>query len=351
MLLSPERLAAQLERDGPKPVYVLFGEEPLQLVEAADRIRAATQRAGIRERLRYDVESGFDWQALLASSANLSLFAERRLVEIHLPGKKPDKTGAAVITELAARDASEDVLLVTAGNLERSEQQAAWFKACDGRGVVVACKPLDPPTFKRWIGERAAGLGKRLSPEATELIAIRAEGNLLAAAQELDKLALMSDAADIDEATALAAVSDNARYDLFKLVDVAVAGDTAKALRMVRGLAEEGTEPVMIGWALNRELRTLAEMAVEIARGDSAENAMQRHKVWSNRQGMVRRLLARYTAPALVALLRDSIQADWVVKGARSGNAWDELECLVLALAGGPRLRPAPGRPARTRGA
>lgn len=351
MQLSTERLAAQLERGDLKPVYVLFGEEPLQLIEAADRVRAAAQRAGIRERLRFDVEAGFDWQTFLASSANLSLFAERRLIDIHLTAKKPDKAGAAALADLAAREEATDVVLVSVPNLDRAERQAGWFKACDGRGAVVACKPLDPPAFRRWIAERASALGKRLSPQAVDLIGLRAEGNLLAAAQEIDKLALLSEGADIDEAEALVAVSDNARYDLFKLVDAAVAGEGARALRMLRGLAEEGTEPVMIGWALNRELHTLARMAVEIARGDTPENAMTRHKVWSNRQGIVRRALARHGAPGLLALLRDSIEADWVVKGARSGNGWDELECLALALAGGPRLRPAAGLPVRARGA
>lgn len=353
MQLKPEKLAEHLVRKGVQRCYLVFGPEPLQAVESADAIRAAARCAEIAERLVFEMATQ-DWSALRAMAGNLSLFAERRLIEIRMGGKKPDKAGVDCLLELLADEHSPDVLLLTAEGLDRQQQASAWVKACDQHGVVIACREPDLAAFREWLSARAARRGLALTAEANEFLASRAEGNLLAAAQEIDKLALLARPADGAPAgvaadapaqhpaqtlgleQVMAAVSDSARYDPFQCVDAALAGQAARTVRMARGLREEGTEPIVIGWSLNRELRTLTRIAAAQACGTPLETALNQQNVWSTRQGLIRRALQRHPVARLATLLEASIRLDQLIKGSGIGNVWDELESLLLALAGGP---------------
>lgn len=345
MQVKPERLTDHLARKGLQPCYLVFGAEPLQALESADAVRAAARAAGVSERLVFDAASQ-DWATLRALSGNLSLFATRRLIEIRLGAKKPDKTATEVLQALLGDETSEDVLLVLADGLDRQQQASAWVRVCDQRGAVVACREPDPAGFREWLAGRAASHALTLSAEATEFLAVRAEGNLLAAAQEIAKLALLADtagvapvggtAAPLSLDAVMAAVSDSARYDPFQCVDAALAGQSARAVRIARGLREEGTEPIVIGWSLNRELRTLARIAAAQACGTPLEAALGQQNVWSSRQGLVRRALQRHPVARLAAMLEASIRLDQLIKGSGVGNVWDDLETLLLALAGGP---------------
>ncbi|MGR9089719.1 MAG: DNA polymerase III subunit delta [Gammaproteobacteria bacterium] len=333
MLISPEKLPADLERRGLAPGYLVFGDEPLQVMESADAIRAAARAAGIGERLIFEVEAGFDWQQLLLGANELSLFAERRLIEIRLRGRKPDKAGGAILADLLARADVEDVLLLSAEKIDRNAQKSKWFKAIDSAGVVVQARQIAARQLDRWIQERARRYKLTLTAAAAELIAVRAEGNLLAAAQELDKLALLVDGGEVNAEMVLGAMVDSARFDVFSLIDVTLAGDAAKAVRMLRGLREEGTEAVVIGWAVNRELRTLLHIAAAVAAGKPVAAVLNEHNVWSSRTGIVRRALDRSPLPRLRRLFEDSIRLDRIIKGAALGDPWDELELLCLRLA------------------
>lgn len=333
MLLSPEKLPAELERRGLAPGYLVFGDEPLQVMESVDAIRAAARAAGVAERLIFEVEAGFDWQQLLSGANELSLFAERRLIEIRLRGRKPDKTGGAILADLLARDDSQDILLLSAEKIDRNAQKSKWFKTIDGAGVVVQARQIVARQLDRWIQERARRYELNLSAAAAELIAVRAEGNLLAAAQELDKLALLVDGGEVSAEMVLGAMVDSARFDVFSLIDVTLGGDAAKAVRMLRGLREEGVEPVVIGWAVNRELRTLLNIAAAVAGGQPVASVLNEHNVWSSRSGLVRRALDRASLPRLRRLFEDSIRLDRIIKGAALGDPWNELELLCLRLA------------------
>lgn len=333
MLLSPEKLPAELERRGLAPGYLVFGDEPLQVMESVDAIRAAARAAGVAERLIFEVEAGFDWQQLLSGANELSLFAERRLIEIRLRGRKPDKTGGAILADLLARDDSQDILLLSAEKIDRNAQKSKWFKTIDSAGVVVQARQIVARQLDRWIQERARRYELNLSAAAAELIAVRAEGNLLAAAQELDKLALLVDGGEVSAEMVLGAMVDSARFDVFSLIDVTLGGDAAKAVRMLRGLREEGVEPVVIGWAVNRELRTLLNIAAAVAGGQPVASVLNEHNVWSSRSGLVRRALDRASLPRLRRLFEDSIRLDRIIKGAALGDPWNELELLCLRLA------------------
>lgn len=332
MLVKPERLAGALARTPLPGFWLVYGDEPQQRTESVDAIRAAVRAVGVDERLVFDSAVGLDWAQVQAEAGSLSLFASKRLIEIHLNGKKPDKQGVAALKALAAQQ-GEDVFLVTTDALGREEQNSEWFRAIDSRGAVVACRPLEAAAFRDWLAARATARGRTLAPDAVEVLAIRAEGNLLAAAQEIDKLALLVDTRDVSAEQVLAAVADSSRYDVFKLVDAALAGDVARTVRMLRGLRAEGVEPVMVSWLVNRELRLLSRLAQA---GRSLEAQFAAERVWQSRQPLLRRALQRLAVDALATLLRDSVRVDLMVKGAASGQPWDELESLYIALAGGP---------------
>lgn len=340
MQLKPDRLAGALARPTPPAFWLVYGDEPQQRTECVDAIRAAVRAGGVDERLVFDSAVGIDWAQVQAEAGSLSLFASKRLIEIHLGGKKPDKQGVAALKALAAQQ-GDDVYLVTADAFGREEQNSDWYRAIDSRGAVVACRPLDAAAFRDWLAARASARGRELSAEALEVLALRAEGNLLAAAQEIDKLVLLVDSREVDAEQVLAAVADSSRYDVFKLVDAALAGDSARTIRMLRGLRAEGVEPVMVSWLVNRELRLLSRLA-QAGRNLEAQFAAER--VWQSRQPLLRRAVQRLSVAELATLLRDSVRVDLMVKGAASGQPWDELESLYIALAGGPWFGELAGR-------
>ena len=332
MQVSADSLETHIERKGLARAYLVFGDEPLQSIESADLVRAAARAEGVLERLLFEVESGFDWHQLLSQANELSLFADRRLLEIRLGTRKPDKTGSAALTDLLNQDDSQDIILVTAERLDRGVQKSKWFKAIDAVGVTVQVRQITSSKLDQWIMRRAKAHDITLSVSAAELIAVRAEGNLLAAAQELDKLSLLVDRGEVDVDTVLNAMVDSARFDVFGLIDVTLSGDSAKAVRMLRGLREEGTEAVVIGWAFNRELRNLVHMAVDVTAGQPVQSVLNGHNVWSSRASIVRRTLERASLARLTQLFRDSMRLDRIIKGSLLGNPWDELEMLCLEL-------------------
>ena len=332
MLVKPERLAGVLARPAPPAVWLVHGDEPQQQTECVDAIRAAARATGVDERLVFDTAVGIDWTQVKAEAGSLLLFAARRLIEIHLGGRKPDKLGVATLKALVAAP-GEDICLVTAGALGREEQNSDWYRGIDKHGAVIACRPLEAGAFREWLATRATARGRSLSAEAIDVLALRAEGNLLAAAQEIDKLVLLVDTPEVGAEQVLAAVADSSRYDVFKLVDAALAGDAARTIRMLRGLRAEGVEPVMLSWLVNRDLRLLSRLADA---GGNLDAQFATERVWQSRQPLLRRALQRLSAPALSTLLRDSVRVDLMVKGAAFGQPWDELESLYIALAGGP---------------
>lgn len=326
--------ADRLPRDRLAPVYFLYGEEPLQLLECADAIRRRAYDDGIAERMVFDAEVGIDWSLVAAEANAMSLFASRRLFEIRLGEKKPDKGGVEVLENLVRRDGSEDVVLVTAAKLDGQTKKTRWVKLLEDNAVTVATRDLRGPALPEWLERRAARAGKRLSRAAAEIIADRVEGNMLAAAQEVEKLALLVTGELIDEDDVIDAVRDSARFDVFQLADAVVAADLPRALRIARGLREEGTEALLLNWALGRELRGLLGMSQARDRGASVDAVMEQYRVWQNRRPAIRRMLGRLSTDALSGLLKYANFIDTIVKGANPGDPWDEIEILVMRCAG-----------------
>jgi DNA polymerase-3 subunit delta len=331
--LKVEQLSAHLDRQL-APVYVVSGDEPLQAAEACDAIRAAARKRGCDERLVFNVEPGFEWNALLQARDSLSLFAERRLVELRLPTGKPGEAGGKVLQEYAARPAADDVLLVICGKLDRDAQRGKWYGALEQAGAAVQVWPPTAAQLPAWIERRMRSRGLKPDTEAVALLAERVEGNLLACAQEIEKLLLLHGPGTVDGAAVAAAVADSARYSVYDLADRAVAGDAAAVSRILRGLQSEGEEPTLVLWALAREVRALAGMAEEIRRGAAPEQVLARRGVWESRKAPVRGALKRHSVPGLQRLLCRAARADRSIKGLAQGNVWDELLQVALGLSG-----------------
>lgn len=338
MRVRIDQLASHLQQ-GLKPLYLISGDEPLQVMEASDAIRARARQQGFSEREVLHAEGGFDWNALNAACGSLSLFAEQRLLELRLPGGKPGKEGGAALSEYAANPPSDTLLLIISGKIDSASQKSKWFKALDAAGVILQVWPVDPGALPGWVMGRMRSRGMQPTAEAAQLLAERVEGNLLAAAQEIEKLRLLfdqggSEATPIDIAQVEEGVADSARYDIFELVDTALLGDAARTARVIEGLRAEGVEPILVLWALLREIRTMAQMAGELAEGGGLDAILGQYRVWDKRKGPVRAGLQRHTVKRWLLLVRRAGRIDRMIKGVEPGNPWDELLQLALLMAG-----------------
>jgi DNA polymerase-3 subunit delta len=337
MKLNPAQLSKHLQGNLAS-VYAISGDEPLLCQEACDTIRAATRELGFSERQVFNVESNFDWGNLLQASASLSLFADKRLLELRLPSGKPGDKGSAALLEYLARPPEDTVLLISLPKLDGSTQKTKWAKALiDGQQTqFMQIWPVDAHQLPQWIRQRMAQAGLSASQEAVEMIAVRVEGNLLAAAQEIEKLKLLAIDGQVDASTVHAAVADSARFDVFGLIDATLNGEAAHALRMLEGLRGEGVEPPVVLWALARELRLLANIAQQYSQGMPLEKAFSsaRPPVWDKRRPLVSKALQRHSAARWALLLLDAQRIDAQIKGQAPGSPWSGLSLLTLNMCG-----------------
>lgn len=333
MKLSGDNLAANLSRQLAS-VYLVSGDEPLLVNEAADAIRARARAQGFTERELHVVERGFDWHELLANSRAMSLFAERKIIEIRMTNPTPGEQGADVLIDLASQGSPDVLLLVITGKMDGRVQNSRWVTALDKQGVLVQIWPLDLARLPAWIRDRLAKKNLKADAEAATLLAERVEGNLLAAHQEVEKLALLLPPGPVTADTVLDAVADSARFDVLQLGDAAMKGQAARALRVLEGLRGEDVEPPIVLWAINKDLQWIARCQHLMRRGQSADGAMNSLYVWRNRQAAMKQALSRLKPAAVQDLLLNAERADRTIKGAIRGNPWLEFERLVAGLAG-----------------
>ncbi len=332
MRLRPEQLAEHLD-GGLAPVYLLCGDEPLLIQEAADAIRGAARARGFGERELFHAEAHFDWQQVLSEANNLSLFADKKILEVRAASAKPGDRGADVIRSYCQQPSDDTLLLLITPKADAATLRSKWATAIDDCGAIIQVWPVPAPQMPRWIGQRLSRAGIRANAAAIDILADRVEGNLLAAVQEIEKLKLLVPDGEIDADTMSTVVADSARYSIFTLVDKILAGDTQGAAKNLRGLREEGSEPTVILWALTRELRTL------IAAGSGADdNSLKRLGVWAKRMPLVKTALRRLKPGHLRLLLRQAAAIDRAVKGMRDADPWEELASLVLGFSGAPSL-------------
>jgi DNA polymerase-3 subunit delta len=335
--VRPNQLAAHLSRTL-APVYLIHGDELLLALEAGDAIRAAARKGGCEEREVLVVERGFDWDAFMATNANLGLFGTRKLIDLRIPGGKPGTEGAKALEGCGTNPNPDNVLLVTLPRLDRATQSSAWFTALDEAGVVVAVYPLERDELPAWIAARLARQKQRADDETLALIADRCEGNLFAARQEIEKLGLILPEGGITREDVLRAVTDVARFDVAELSVAWLDGEPARTLHVIDALEAEGEGLPLLLWQLGEDLHGLAAVHDAIAGGTPAAVAVRNARAWGKRQGALERAAARVPPAKVTPMLRALARLDALSKGLGTGNAWDDLRTLALELAGRPAV-------------
>ena len=312
-----------------KPVWLIAGAEHLLVMEAADQLRARTRELGFAEREIHDVDPRFDWNELAMSGAAMSLFSTRRVIELRMPTGKPGKEGSAAISAWCADPPPDTLLLITTQEWSKSHE-GAWYGAVDRVGVAMPMWPIKREEMPAWISARMQSRGLKATRDAIELLAERIEGNLLAAAQEIDKLALLAADEVLDIDTLEANVADDARFDAFRLTDAAISGDAARALRMVEGLRAEGAEAIpLLGWLLN-QLRVLYRLA---SASGNLNQAFKTERIWDAKQAGFKRALKAGDAAHWERCIVHLGRIDRIAKGRGEGDVWREIERLIAAIA------------------
>jgi len=330
MPLNAAQWQKALAGDSLRPVYLLAGEE-LLVLEAADALRAQARRLGYAEREVLDVGNHFDWDDLARSAAGMSLFATRRLLDLRLPTGRPGTEGAKAINEFCAKPPPDVTLLITATEWS-SKHEGAWTRNLDAAGALVVFNAPKPHEWAAWVGARLSSRGLSATPDAAALLAERVEGNLLAAAQEIDKLAVLrgeDGGARIDATEMEHLVADSARYDAFKLTDAAFAGEPGRALHILAGLRAEGDELIaLMGWLVNQ-----LQLALRLANARDFAAQARAERLWPAREQLFRKALRRAPREHWLQCLARAARIDRIAKGREAGDAWLEAERLIAAIA------------------
>ena len=339
MQIKPEQLEAQLGR-GLRALYTIHGDEPLLAQEAGDAIRAAARAAGYTERKVFTVSGAhFDWSGVLGAAQAMSLFAERQLIEIRIPSGKPGKEGSEALQRYCERQSDDVLTLVQCPRLDFQQQKAAWFTALDGAGVTIRVETLDRKALPAWLAQRLARQGQRVKAgeegqRTLTFFADRVEGNLLAAHQELQKLALLHPSGELGFEQIEAAVLNVARYDTAKLAEAVWTAQVARALRMLDGLQAEGEAAVLVHWTLAEDLRALARARAALDDGEPLPMALKDARVWGLKEKLFERVLPNLAEHQLAHLLDAASICDGIVKGLKHPewphDPWPALKRLML---------------------
>lgn len=341
MQVRTEQLTAHLAK-GLKPLYVVHGDEPLLAQEAADTVRAAARAAGYTERKVFTVSGAhFDWSGLLGSAQAMSLFSDRQLIEIRIPGGKPGKDGSEALQRYCEALSDDVLTLIHLPRLDGQQLKSAWFTALDGAGVTLRVEPVERRDLPTWIARRLAAQGQQVmageeGQRTLAFFADRVEGNLLAAHQELQKLALLYPQRALTHAEVEAAVLNVARYDVFKLGEAVLAGQVPRALRMLDGLRAEGEAAVLVHWTLAEDIRALKRVHDAMADGKPLPMALREQRVWGVKERLFERVLPTLGADDIALLVEGASVCDGIVKGLKHPDwptdAWDALRRLALML-------------------
>lgn len=332
MAISSEELPRHLA-SGLKPLYVVFGDALLLSIEAADSIRAAARTAGYAERETFIAEQHFKWDELRSSALSLSLFASRKVIDLRIPSGKPGVEGGQALQDYCARLSPDVLTLISLPKLDWAAQKSQWFSALQQHGVVIAADDIPRSALPRWIAARLKRQDQAADDATLEFLADRCEGNLLAAFQEIQKLALLFPAGQLSFEHVKDAVMDVARYDIFKLSEAMLNGNAARYARILDGLRAEGTATTLVLWAISEDIRTLGKVLQATQRGGNVGNALRDLRVRKDKQGLIENAARRLRFPHIERAMLQAARLDKTIKGLRQGDVWDELLQLGLRFA------------------
>ncbi len=338
MQIKPEQLEATL-RKGLASVYFISGDEPLQLGEAADAVRKAARSAGYDNREILSVDTtGFTWNQLSVSADSFSIFADKKIIDLRLPTGTVGADGAKALIAYSERLPQDTLLLITAGKLSKEALKTRWVQALDKVGVVLQIWPLEGQDLMRWLQHRMQQRGLDADQEGLRCLLGRVEGNLLAAAQEIEKLYVLYGSGHLGVREITDVVADSSRYDVFKLIDSVLSAKAKRILKVLSGLQAEGVAAPIVLWALTREARTLIKIKVALSSGQSREIVFRNNQIWDKRKQLVSDALNRLSDNDLNNILVLSARADRQIKGQQSGNAWETVRAVCLMFASVPTV-------------
>jgi DNA polymerase III subunit delta len=338
MRITTEQLPQQLKRTL-APLYTIYGDEPLLAIEAADRIRTNARERGHSEREVLTADQHFDWSQLRISGASQSLFATQRILEVRIPSGKPGNEGGQALQSLCNALPADTIVLIQLPEIDWRAQKGAWFGALDAAGVMVEAKQVGRAELPAWLGGRLKTQDQQADDETLAFIADKVEGNLLAAFQETQKLALLFPPGKLAFERVKEAVLDVARFDVFDLGEIVISGDAKHLARMLAGLEGEGIAPPLILWTMTEEIRAAGRLVAMLNMGRPMQQAMRDARIWGQgRQAMLQRHVKRHSTAQIEAALRHAARIDRMIKGLAKGDVWDELLQLGLRFAAPRRM-------------
>jgi DNA polymerase-3 subunit delta len=337
MRLKPEQIATALQKEL-APVYFISGDEPLQLSEMADAVRAAARKAGYDSREVLVADAGFSWNELTESAGSLSIFTDKKIIDLRLPTGTPGTEGSKALIAYCERLPEDTLLLITSAKLAGASLKARWFQALDKAGCVVQVWPLEGQDLIRWLQQRMQRRGLQAETEGIKILASRIEGNLLAAAQEIEKLYVLYGAGQLSNQQIFDVVADSSRFDVFKLMDSVMAARVGRIFKILSGLRAEGVAAPVVLWALTREARVLIRIKQALAQGQNRALVFKNNQIWDKRQQLVSDALNRLGDSDLNAILTLSAKADRQIKGQQQGDPWETLLAVCLRFASAERM-------------
>ncbi len=311
-------------------IYFLSGDEPLQIAEAADAIRKTAKEKGYLSRDVFATDAGFEWYELAEAANSISIFAERKVIDLRLNSAKIGTEGAKALTQYCQQIPEDTLLLITTPKLANTTLKTKWFQAIDSAGVTIQVWPLEGRELIQWCQRRADNRGLKIDPDGVKLLATRIEGNLLAAAQEIEKLFILFGNKTIGKIQVEESVSDNSRYDVFKLTDCLLSNRINRAVKILNGLTAEGIAPPVILWAITRETRLLIAIKTAIKQGQNRETIYKQHRLWDKRKQLVNHAISRLDNNVLEQVLLNGAVADRQIKGQEKGESGETLLKMCL---------------------
>ena len=333
MKLRLDQLPQNL-KNGLTPIYIVSGDVPLLVQECSDLIKKNAKEAGFSELERHYIDNQFNWNTLYQSTQSLSLFGDKKLIELRLPNGKPNDAGKSFLKDFAQKIDNDNLILLITDKLDSASQRAAWFKALEKAGTWVQIWPIEADKLPQCIHQRMRQAGLKPNNAAVQVIAEKVEGNLLAASQEIEKLRLVHGEGAIDEEKVLSSITDSARYDIFQLLETAQLGNAAKAIKILHGLKQEGLEATPILWAITRELRTLAAMTSKLENGSSVKQILQEYRIWEKRKPAIQASLKRLHHKQVLQLIQKAQRADLALKGLEKNDPWLVFSEIILSISG-----------------
>ena len=337
MRISPVSFPAHLAK-GLGPLYLIFGPEILLVEETLEMLRLKAREQGFTDVIRYTVEPGFDWNQMLEQGQTMSLFSQNKCIELRMPTGKPGDKGAKALADYAQNAPRDHILVVISGNIDKRGQGTKWFMALDSAGVITQCPPIPNDRLPEWIKQRMSGLGLTYNVDAVQRLCQLVEGNLLAASQEINLLSLLyrNEKITLDKVEKL--IADHARFNVYALVDACLTGSSSRSVHILQSLKREGAEPVIILWALTREVRVMCQICASSEKsGRPIHGFFQRYGVWSSRQKMVQAAMHRLNRTQLEDTLVQLSRADLMAKGSAPKlrkDIWEEMESIVIKMCG-----------------